>query len=100
MGHTRTQADKLAETLRSLPSARVGLSNKMAMVSYLRAEIIGLQERGYTIAAIATALRAGGFEIAASTLRNYLAQLKRRGRRKARGRRRTPAPAAASSVLN
>jgi len=92
MAHTRTQADKLAETLRSLPSARTGLSSKMAMVSYLRAEIIGLQERGYTIAEIAAALGAGGFGIAPSTLKSYLGQLKRRGRRKVRGRRATPAP--------
>lgn len=91
MAHTRTQADKLAETLRSLPSAHAGLSNKMAMVSYLRAEIIGLQERGYTIAAIAAALDAGGFQIAPSTLKSYLGQLKRRGRRKARARRGEPA---------
>lgn len=49
MGRARTQAEELAESLRSLPSARAGLSTKLAMVSYLRAEIIGFQEKSNTI---------------------------------------------------
>ena len=89
MGHSRSQADKLAETLRSLPPAQAGLVSKLAMVTYLRAEIIGLQERGYTIAAVAAALSSGGFAIAPSTLKRYLAQLKNpRSRRKFRARHR------------
>lgn len=92
MGHTRTQADKLAETLRSLPAAQPPLTSKIAMVTYLRAEIIGLQERGYAIASIAVALSAGGFAIAPSTLKRYLSQLRDRGHRRKRGARGRSAP--------
>ena len=59
MGRARNQAEELAESLRSLPSARAGLSTKLAMVSYLRAEIIGFQEKSNTIPLIAMALEAG-----------------------------------------
>ncbi|HVV52354.1 MAG TPA: hypothetical protein VHO06_21985 [Polyangia bacterium] len=55
------------------------------MVTYLRAEIIGLQERGYTIAAIAGALGVAGFAIAPSTLKRYLSRLKTRRRRRQAG---------------
>jgi hypothetical protein len=103
MGHTRAQADKLAETLRALPSAppKDGLSSKKAMVSYLRAHIIGLQERRYTLPAIAAALRAGGLDIAPSTLKKYLYQLRvaSRGRRR-KVRRRRPAAASRGLLLN
>jgi len=89
MGHSRSEADRLAETLRSLPPAQTGLRTKLALVTYLRAEIVGLQERGYTIAAIAGALGAAGFAIAPSSLKRYLSRLKsRRSRRQGRPRRR------------
>lgn len=94
MRHTRTQANKLAESLRALPAAAAAdsLPSKKAMVSYLRAEIIGLQERRYTLPAITAALRAGGFEIALSTLKTYLYDLRvaSRGHRR-KGRRRAAA---------
>jgi hypothetical protein len=92
MGHTRTQADKLAETLRSPPAARPPLTGKIAMVTYLRAEIIGLQERGYAVAWVAAALGAGGFVIAPSTLKRYLSQLRDRGHRRKRVARGRSAP--------
>lgn len=89
MAHTRSQAEKLAETLRSLPPAQSGLRTKLAMVTYLRAEIIGLQERGFNMAAIAAALGAAGFAIAPSTLKGYLWRLRsRRNRRQVPPRRR------------
>jgi hypothetical protein len=59
MGQTRTQAQKLAESLRSLPSARAGLSNNLAMVSYPRAEIIGFREKSNAIPLIAMTLEVG-----------------------------------------
>ena len=58
MGCARTQAEELAESLRSLPTARAGLGTKLAMVSYLRAEIIGFQEKSNTIPLISMALAA------------------------------------------
>jgi hypothetical protein len=85
MGHTRSQADRLADLLRELPAAKSKRQfSKQEMVSYLSAEIIGLQERGYTSEAIAAALRAGGLEITGPTLKTYLSRTKRNGRSRGR----------------
>ncbi len=59
MGGARTQAEKLAESLRSLPSARAGLGTKPAPVSCLRAEIIRFQEKSNAIPPISMDLEAG-----------------------------------------
>jgi hypothetical protein len=101
MGHSRAQADKLAESLRALPGPPPKdalLNSKKAMVSYLRAQIIGLQERRYTLTAIVAALRAGGLDIAASTLKTYLYQLRVASRGRQRKSRR-PSTAVASRGL-
>jgi hypothetical protein len=103
MGYTRAQADILADALRSLPAfeATQGF-NLQKMVTYLREELFALQERGYSIVNIAAALRAGGMEIAASTLKTYLRRIKpkRRGQRR-KGRQATAAAGRSTSrVVN
>jgi hypothetical protein len=106
MAHTREQADRMAEALRSLPADESRRRfNKQAMVKYLSPELIGMQERGYSIEKIAAALRAGGLEIADSTLRKYLSRAKNNGRsrrRKARNRRSGPSatPRTSSRAVN
>jgi hypothetical protein len=83
MRYTRSQADRLAEALQALPAAAPQrLFNKLEMVTYLSPQIIGLQERGHSIAQIATQLTAGGFHIGEATLRTYLSRTKKKGRRR------------------
>src|SRR5579863_5694054 len=83
MRYTRSQADRLAEELHAVPAAApYRFFNKLEMVTYLSPQIIGLQERGYTIAAIAARLTGGGFPIGEATLRTYLSRSKKRGRRR------------------
>jgi hypothetical protein len=91
MRYTRSQADRLAEALQAIPSAapKRGFS-RLEMVTYLSAQIVGLQERGYTIAAIAALLTAGGFPIGRATLRTYLSRSRKSGRRRRRKRRSSP----------
>ena len=77
MAHTRAQADRLADALRGLPAAEPRRQfNNREMVMYLAAEIIGLQERGYSMEKIAAAPRAGGLEITEPTLKTYLSRMK------------------------
>jgi len=59
MGRALTQAKRPAESRRSLPTARGGLSTKLAMGYYLRAQNSGFQERSNAIPLIAMALEAG-----------------------------------------
>jgi hypothetical protein len=93
MRYSRSQADRLAADLHALPAADPQrLFNKLEMVTYLSPEIIGLQERGHTIAAIAAHLTAGGFPIGEATLRTYLSRSKKRGRRRPKARRKSRTP--------
>jgi hypothetical protein len=91
MAYTRAQARKLADGLRSLPTPEQERRNldKQGMVTYLAAEIIGLQERGYTLEQVALALRSAGLDITKATLKTYLRRMKQRahtGPRKRAGR--------------
>jgi hypothetical protein len=82
MAYTRAQARKVADGLRSLPTAEQERRNldKQGMVTYLAADIIGLQERGYTLEQVARALRSSGFDISKATLKTYLRRMKQRAR--------------------
>jgi len=106
MRYTRSQADRLAEALHAIPSAAPHrLFNKLEMVTYLSPQIIGLQERGHSIAAIAAQLTAGGFPIAEATLRTYLSRTKKKGRRRRKRSRNSraggrPASRATARLVN
>jgi hypothetical protein len=82
MAYTRAQARKVADGLRSLPTAQKERRNldKQGMVTYLAAEIIGLQERGYTLEQVAQALRSAGLDITKATLKTYLRRMKQKAR--------------------
>jgi hypothetical protein len=85
MRYTRAQADDLAKALHALPAAEKDRTlTKQALVTFLAPQIIGLQERGHSLAAIAGLLTAGGLSITHGTLRTYLS----RSRKAGRGRRR------------
>jgi hypothetical protein len=91
MAYTRAQARKVADGLRSLPTAEQErrMLDKQGMVTYLAAEIIGLQERGYTLEQVAQILRSAGLDITKATLKTYLHRMKQKARtgpRKRRGR--------------
>jgi hypothetical protein len=85
MRYTRAQADDLAKALHALPAAQKERTlTKQQLVAFLTPQIIGLQERGHTLAAIAGLLTAGGLPITHATLRTYLSRSKTRGRRRRR----------------
>lgn len=90
MAYTRDNANKIADALRSLPAAEAARKelSKQGMVNYLAAEILGLQERGYTIVQIAESLRVVGLEITTATLKTYLRRMKRSTRKRGPKRRR------------
>jgi len=79
--YTRDDLDKMADALRSLPAATKDKLSKQGVVRYLAAEIVGLQERGYTVERIAEILQAHGMSIAPRTLQAYLGRMKKRRRR-------------------
>lgn len=88
MRYTRSQAEGLAEALQAIPSAAPKARfSRLEMVTYLTPQIIGLQERGHSVAAIAALLTAGGFPIGEPTLRTYLSRSRKKGRRRRRGAR-------------
>jgi hypothetical protein len=66
--YTRDDVEKIAEALRSLPAATKNKLSKQGVVAHLAAEILGLQERGYTIEQIAESLRGLGLIITTKTL--------------------------------
>jgi hypothetical protein len=82
--YTRDDVEKMAEALRSLPAATKNKLSKQGVVSHLAAEILGLQERGYTIEQVAESLRSLGLVITNKTLSTYLGRLKKRIRRRER----------------
>lgn len=90
MAYTRDNANKIADALRSLPAAEAARKelSKQGMVNYLAAEILGLQERGYTIVQIAESLRVVGLEISTATLKTYLRRMKKSTRKRGPKRRR------------
>jgi hypothetical protein len=75
--YTRDDVEKMAEALRSLPAATKNKLSKQGVVSHLAAEILGLQERGYTIEQVAESLRSLGLVITNKTLSTYLGRLKK-----------------------
>jgi hypothetical protein len=79
--YTRNELDKMADALRSLPAATKDKLNKQGVVKYLVAEIMGLQQRGYTVERIAEILQAQGMSIAPRTLQAYRGRMKKRRRR-------------------
>jgi hypothetical protein len=84
--YTRDDVEKMAEALRSLPAATKNKLSKQGVVAHLAAEILGLQERGYTIQQVAESLRGLGLVITTKTLSTYLGRLKKRIRRSGRRR--------------
>ena len=56
--YTRYDVETMAEALRSLPAATKYRLSKQGVIAHLAAEILGLQERGYTIEQIAPTARA------------------------------------------
>jgi hypothetical protein len=79
--YTRDDVEKIAEALRSLPAATKNKLSKQGVIAHLAAEILGLQERGYTIEQIAESLRGLGLIITTKTLSTYLGRLIKRIRR-------------------
>jgi hypothetical protein len=82
--YTRDDVEKMAEALRSLPAATKNKLSKQGVIAHLAAEILGLQERGYTIEQVAESLRSLGLVITNKTLSTYLGRLKKRIRRRER----------------
>jgi hypothetical protein len=82
--YTRDDVEKVAEALRSLPAATKNKLCKQGVIAHLAAEILGLQERGYTIEQVAESLRGLGLIITTKTLSTYLGRLKKRIRRSPR----------------
>ena len=83
--YTRDDVDKIAEALRSLPAATKNRLSKQGVIAHLAAEILGLQERGYTIEQIAERLHVLGLTIAPTTLQTYLGRIRKRRRRRGSG---------------
>ena len=79
MRYTHAQTDRLAANPKRL-------FNELHLVTDLSPQVVGLQERGFSLAAIAAHLTADGFQIGEATLRIYLARTKNRGRWRRRGR--------------
>jgi hypothetical protein len=82
--YTRDDVEKMAEALRSLPAATKTRLSKQGVIAHLAAEILGLQERGYTIEQIAERLQVLGLVITTKTLSTYLGRVKKRVRRRRR----------------
>jgi hypothetical protein len=89
MEYTVESARRLAEELRAIPpkDPTQRRLDKQGMVRELAAEIVALQERGYTIEEVAESLRGRGFEITTPTLKNYLQRAKSTGARAGKARR-------------
>jgi hypothetical protein len=75
---TREVIDNCAEMLRSMPRAPAATVNvtKQEAVKELAKEIASVQERGYTLAQIADALRGVGLDLTTPTLKNYLGRVR------------------------
>lgn len=76
--YTVESANRLAEELRAIPPkdpAKRKL-DKQGMVSLLAGELVGLQQRGYSIEEVAESLRGRGLAITTPTLKNYLQRAK------------------------
>jgi hypothetical protein len=78
MEYTLEMAEKMAEKLRHLPAidASKRRLSKQTVVRHLAAEIVSLQERGYTLEQVAESLCGVGLEITTPTLKSYLQRLK------------------------
>jgi hypothetical protein len=104
MEYTLEMAEKMAEKLRALPpidESRRRL-NKQKVVNHLAAEIISLQQRGYTLEQVADSLRGVGLDITTPTLKSYLQRTKKNAkgtRQTQRSARRQSAPTAAQATL-
>ena len=98
--YSRNDLDKMAEALRSLPAATKNKLNTQGVVTLLAAEIIVLQERGYSIEQIAEILRSLGMRIAASTLQTYLGRSKKRRKRRGKVAQATDARQAGGQLPN
>jgi hypothetical protein len=84
--YTVEGANRLAEELRAIPPkdpAKRKL-DKQGMVSLLAAEIVALQQRGYTIEEVAEGLRGRGLAITTPTLKNYLQRTKSKTAKRAK----------------
>lgn len=86
MRYTRAQADRLAGTLHDLPAEPKRQFNRLQLVPCLSPQMIGFQERGYSLAVITAYFATGGFQIGEAAGRTYLVRTKDRGRRGRRGR--------------
>ena len=84
--YTVEGANRLAEELRAIPAkdpAKRKL-DKQGMVSLLAAEIVALQQRGYTIEEVAESLRGRRLTITTPTLKNYLQRAKSKTEKRAK----------------
>src|SRR5688572_3175589 len=103
MEYTLEMAEQMAEKLRALPAideSRRRL-NKQKVINHLAAEILGLQQRGYTLEQVADSLRGVGLDITTPTLKSYLQRTKKDAkgaRRTQRSRSRQSSPPAAPKV--
>jgi len=88
MEYTLEMAERMAEKLRALPAIDESMRrlNKQKVVNHLAAEIVSLQQRGYTLEQVADSLRGVGLDITTPTLKSYL----QRTKKGAKGARRTP----------
>ena len=95
--YTVESANWLIAELRAIPPkdpAKRKL-DKQRMVSLLAAELIALQQRGYTIEEVAESLRGRGLAITTPTLKNYLQRAKSKTEKRAKNGRPRPAGRAA-----
>lgn len=76
--YTTEHLEAIAEKLKSMPKVekKHQRHSKQSAVKFLATEIGLMQQRGYTIEAIAEALKGEGFDIATTTLKNYLQRAK------------------------
>ena len=94
MDYTLETADRIAEKLRAIPAKDPSQRrlDKQGMVRHLAAEIVALQERGYTLEEVAESLRGQGLDITTPTLKNYLQRTKGATGKSVKARRRSGPP--------
>jgi len=96
MPYTVEWANQLADELRALPpiddSKRI--LDKQGVIRLLAAEIVTLQQRGYTIDQVAEGLTTRGLDITTPTLKSYLQRVKKASAKGAQKAPRRPPPAA------
>ena len=104
MGYTKEKLDGMSASLGKFPAIenRKRQYNKKEAIKLLAKDIASLRKRGYTLEQVAEALRGVGLDITERTLRNYLQQHKRPGKktsaRKAPAAKQEPAPQTAGSA--